>query len=292
MAMIVIQLLINGLALGAIYAMIGLGIALIYRAVQAVNFAQGEFVVLGGFLGITLLTKLNLPIALALVGGVVMTALLGYLFQRLVYLPLSRSSVITVVVATMGVSIFLRDTVRLIWGATPQSFPELLGQRVISIYDLYIVPQNLVVIVVALSLFVLQYFLFEHTFLGKQLQAVAYDKGTAALMGIRVNRLIAFTFIYSSALAALAGILIAPITYIWSTMGSSLVQKAFVSTIVGGFGSVQGAILGGLFVGMVEALAAGFISSVYRDAFAFAVLIIVLIVRPTGFFGEEIVDKA
>jgi branched-chain amino acid transport system permease protein len=288
----VMQLLINGLAMGAIYAMVGLGIALIYRAVQAVNFAQGEFVVLGGFLGITLLQRLNLPIGLALVGGVALTALLGYLFQRLVYVPLSRSAVITVVVATMGVSTFLKDSARLIWGPAPQSFPELLGQRVISIGNLFIVPQHLVILGVALILFLVQYLLFERIFLGKQLQAVAHDKGTAALMGIKVNRMIAFTFMYSSALAALAGILVAPVTYIWASMGSSLVQKAFVATIVGGFGSVPGAIVGGLFVGVVETLSAGFISSIYRDAFAFIVLIIVLVVRPTGFFGEEIVEKA
>lgn len=292
MSAMIIQLIINGLAMGAIYAMIGLGIALIFRAVQAVNFAQGEFVVFGGFLSITMLRTFNMPIWLAIIVGVFLTMMLGYLFQRLVYIPLQKSSVITVVVATMGVSTVLKDTARLIWGASPQSFPELLGSKIISIGELYIVPQNLVILGAALLLFIVQYILFERTFLGKQMQAVAQDKEASALMGIKVNRMIAFTFLYSSGLAALAGVLVAPVTYIWSTMGSGLVQKAFIATILGGFGSVPGAILGGLFVGVVEALCGGFISSVYQDAFAFIILIIVLVVRPMGFFGEETVEKA
>lgn len=292
MSAMIIQLIINGLAMGAIYAMIGLGIALIFRAVQAVNFAQGEFVVFGGFLSITMLRTFNMPIWLAIIVGVFLTMILGYLFQRLVYIPLQKSSVITVVVATMGVSTVLKDTARLIWGASPQSFPELLGSKIISIGELYIVPQNLVILGAALLLFIVQYILFERTFLGKQMQAVAQDKEASALMGIKVNRMIAFTFLYSSGLAALAGVLVAPVTYIWSTMGSGLVQKAFIATILGGFGSVPGAILGGLFVGVVEALCGGFISSVYQDAFAFIILIIVLVVRPMGFFGEETVEKA
>lgn len=292
MSAMIIQLIINGLAMGAIYAMIGLGIALIFRAVQAVNFAQGEFVVFGGFLSITMLRTFNMPVWLAIIVGVFLTMMLGYLFQRLVYIPLQKSSVITVVVATMGVSTVLKDTARLIWGASPQSFPELLGSKIISIGELYIVPQNLVILGAALLLFIVQYILFERTFLGKQMQAVAQDKEASALMGIKVNRMIAFTFLYSSGLAALAGVLVAPVTYIWSTMGSGLVQKAFIATILGGFGSVPGAILGGLFVGVVEALCGGFISSVYQDAFAFIILIIVLVVRPMGFFGEETVEKA
>jgi len=288
----VLQLVINGLAMGAIYAMIGLGIALIFRAVQAVNFAQGEFVVFGGFFAITLFNALNMPVWVSIIGGVLLTAILGYLFQRLVYVPLQKAATITIVVATMGVSIILKDVSRIIWGAVPRSFPELLGSGIIVIGDLYLVPQNLVILCAALILFAVQYILFERTFLGKQMQAVAQDKEAAALMGIKVNRMIAFTFLYSSGLAALAGALIAPITYVWPTMGSGLVQKAFVATILGGFGSVTGAILGGLFVGVIEALCGGFISSVYQDAFAFIVLIIVLIVRPMGFFGEETVEKA
>ncbi|MCL2033096.1 MAG: branched-chain amino acid ABC transporter permease [Oscillospiraceae bacterium] len=286
------QLFINGLAIGAIYAMVGLGIALIFRAVQAVNFAQGEFVVFGGFFAITFFSTIGLPVWLSIICGVLATMIMGYIFQRLVYVPLQRSTSITIVVATMGVSIALTDSSRIIWGAAPRLFPEILGSTVIAIGDLYVVPQNLVILVAALILFITQYILFERTFLGMQMQAVAQDKETAALMGIKVNRMIAITFLYSSGLAAIAGILVAPITYIWSTMGSGLVQKAFVATIVGGFGSVPGAILGGLFVGVVETLCGGFISSTYQDAFAFIILIIVLIVRPMGFFGEETMDKA
>ncbi|MDI6812019.1 MAG: branched-chain amino acid ABC transporter permease [Desulfitobacteriaceae bacterium] len=286
-----IQLLISGLAMGSIYALVALGIVVIANAVNVVNFAQGENVMLGAYVAATLTLTLHLPILAAYVISIILLALYGYIFQKVAYYPLRKKPFITVVVATIGVSMFLKNAARIIWGPQPIYFAGPFGESMIRVGGISINAQNILIIVVTLALVVFQHFFFAKTSLGRQMQATAQDQEAATLMGIKVSRMIAFTFIYSSMLAAAAGVLLAPIFYVSADMGANLGLKAFAASIIGGFGSVPGAILGGLFLGVLEIFAAAYVSSLYKDAFAFIVLILILAFMPRGLFGEKISTK-
>ncbi len=286
-----IQLLISGLAMGSIYALVALGIVVIANAVNVVNFAQGENVMLGAYVAATLTLTLHLPILAAYAISIILLALYGYIFQKVAYYPLRKKPFITVVVATIGVSMFLKNAARIVWGPQPIYFAGPFGESMIRVGGVSINAQNILIIVVTLALVVFQHFFFAKTSLGRQMQATAQDQEAATLMGIKVSRMIAFTFIYSSMLAAAAGVLLAPIFYVSADMGANLGLKAFAASIIGGFGSVPGAILGGLFLGVLEIFAAAYVSSLYKDAFAFIVLILILAFMPRGLFGEKISTK-
>lgn len=286
-----IQLLINGLAMGSIYALVALGVVVIANAVNVVNFAQGENVMLGAYVAATLTLTLHLPVLSAYIISIMLLAIYGYAFQKVAYYPLRKKPFITVVVATIGVSMFLKNAARIIWGPQPLYFPGPFGESTVKIGGLAINPQFLLIIGVTLVLVVFNYFFFAKTSLGRKMQATAQDQEAATLMGIKVSRMIALTFIYSSMLAAAAGVLLAPIFYVSADMGGNLGLKAFAASIIGGFGSVPGAILGGLFLGVLEIFAAAYVSSLYKDAFAFIVLILILAFLPRGLFGEKISTK-
>lgn len=286
-----IQLLISGLAMGSIYALVALGIVVIANAVNVVNFAQGENVMLGAYIAATLTLTLHMPILVAYLISIILLALYGYIFQKVAYYPLRKKPFITVVVATIGVSMFLKNAARIVWGPQPIYFAGPFGESMIRVGGVSINAQNILIIVVTLALVVFQHFFFAKTSLGRQMQATAQDQEAATLMGIKVSRMIAFTFIYSSMLAAAAGVLLAPIFFVSAEMGANLGLKAFAASIIGGFGSVPGAILGGLFLGVLEILAAAYVSSLYKDAFAFIVLILILAFLPRGLFGEKISTK-
>jgi len=288
---VILQLLINGLAMGAIYALVALGIVVIANAVNVVNFAQGENLMLGAFVAATLTLTFKLPILAAYVISVIVLAFYGYVFQRLAYYPLRQKPFITIIISTIGVSMFLKNIARIIWGAQPLYFSGLFGEKSIMIGRFAVNPQHLLILGITGVLFLFQHYFFNRTYLGRKMQATAQDQEAAALMGIKVSRMIAFTFIYSSMLAALAGVLLAPVFYVSADMGGMLGLKAFAASIIGGFGSVPGAILGGLFLGIVEILCAAYVSSLYKDAFAFIVLILVLALLPRGLFGEKISTK-
>jgi branched-chain amino acid transport system permease protein len=286
------QLLATGLAMGSIYALVALGFVLIFNAVNVVNFAQGEFVMVPAFVAVALMTALKLPFLLVYLITLIFMAFFGIVFQRVAYYPLRNRTFLPVIISTIGVSIFLKNAAQLVFGAEPQLMPRPTPPHVLNIAGVFIDPQHVVIIAVTLILLVFQYLFFEKTSLGKKMQATAQDKETARLLGIRVSRMIVITFVYSSILGGAAGILIGPIFYVSKEMGAMLGLKAFCSSIVGGFGSVPGAILGGLFLGVVEVFSSYYISSAYRDAFAFIMLILVLLFRPQGFFGEKIAEKA
>jgi len=186
----------------------------------------------------------------------------------------------------------LKNAAQLVFGAEPLLMARPTSADVLNLAGVFVDPQHVVIIVVTVIMLVFQYVFFEKTTLGKKMQATAQDKEMARLLGIRISRMIVITFVYSSILGAVAGLLIGPIFYVSKEMGAMLGLKAFCSTIVGGFGSVPGAILGGLFLGVVEVISAYYISSAYRDAFAFIILILVLLFRPQGFFGEKVAEKA
>jgi len=287
-----LQMITAGLAMGSIYALVALGFVLIFNAVGVVNFAQGEFVMVPAFVAVWLMSYLNLPFALTCVATVIFMGIFGIIFQRIAYYPLRNRTFLPVVISTIGVGIFLKNGVQNIFGAEPLPMPRPTSSEALNFFGVYVDPQYIVIILCTLALLGFQYFLFEKTKLGKMLQATAQDKQMARLLGIRVTTMIAITFAYSSILGAAAGILVGPIFFVTKEMGAMLGLKAFCSTIVGGFGSVQGAIVGGIFLGVVEVFGAYYVSSAYRDAFAFIILIVVLLIRPQGFFGEKIAEKA
>ena len=287
-----LQMVAAGLAMGSIYALVALGFVLIFNAVNVVNFAQGEFAMVPAFVAVWLMSYLNLSFPMTCVVTVAFMGIFGIIFQRIAYYPLRNRSFLPVIISTIGVGIFLKNGAQLIFGAEPLSMPRPTSATALDIFGVFVDPQYIIIIVCTLALLGLQYFFFEKTKLGKMMQATAQDKQMARLLGIKVATMIAITFAYSSILGAAAGILVGPIFFVTKDMGAMIGLKAFCSTIVGGFGSVPGAILGGLFLGVIEVFAAYYVSSAYRDAFAFIILILVLLLRPQGFFGEKIAEKA
>jgi branched-chain amino acid transport system permease protein len=286
-----LQLLINGLAMGAIYALVALGFVLVSNAVNVVNFSQGEWVMLGAYFAVTATVALHTPLIWAYLISIIGMVLFGWIFQRAVYHPLRNKPFITIVIATIGISLFLKNIARIIWGSQPTTFPSLFGENTFNVVGVHVLPQNLVILAVTLILVVFQEIFFNRTMVGKMMRATAQDREASSLMGIRVNRMILFTFMYSAALTAVAGFLIAPIYFVSADMGGHLALKAFAAAIIGGFNNVRGAIIGGLLLGVLETLGAGYISSVYKDAFTFFILILFLAFRPEGIFRERIADK-
>ncbi|MBU3707988.1 MAG: branched-chain amino acid ABC transporter permease [Burkholderiaceae bacterium] len=286
-----LQVLFQGLALGSIYALVALGFVLIVRAANVVNFAQGDFAMVGAYLMVASLGAL-MPYWLAFIIAILAMGLFGWIFNIAVYYPLRHRSFLPVLISTLGASIFLQNLVLALVGAQPRPMPKLLNFDGISVAGVFLDSQYLAILVVTMVCVVFQYVLFEHTLLGKKLQATSQDKDMARLLGIPVALMITLTFIYSAALGGLAGILVAPILFVSIGMGSIIALKAFAATIVGGFGDIKGAIVGGLLIGIVESFAAFHISVPYKDAYAFLMLFIILIVRPQGLFGEKISEKA
>lgn len=287
-----LQMVVAGLAMGSIYALVALGFVLIFNAVNVVNFAQGEFAMVPAFVAVWPLISLKIPFPLACVITAVFMGAFGILFQRIAYYPLRNRSFLPVIISTIGVGIFLKNGAQLTFGAEPLSMPRPTLPDAVNMLGVLVDPQYIVIIICTLALLGFQYFLFEKTLLGKKMLATAQDKEMARLLGIRVATMIAITFAYSSILGAAAGILVGPIFFVTKDMGAMIGLKAFCSAIVGGFGSIPGAVLGGIFLGVIEVFASYYISSAYRDAFAFMILILVLLLRPQGFFGEKIAEKA
>lgn len=286
-----LQVLFQGLALGSIYALVALGFVLIIRAANVVNFAQGDFAMVGAYLMVAALGAF-LPYWLAFIFAILAMGGIGLLFNYCVYYPLRHRSFLPVLISTLGASIFLQNLILAIAGAQPRPLPKLLSFDGIQVAGVFLDSQYLMILIITIFCVAFQYFFFEHTLLGKKLQATSQDKNMAQLVGIPVALMIAITFIYSAALGGLAGILVAPILFVSIGMGSTVALKAFAATIVGGFGDIKGAIVGGLFIGIVESFAAFYISVPYKDAYAFLMLFAILIMRPQGFFGEKISEKA
>jgi branched-chain amino acid transport system permease protein len=286
------QLLFTGLGVGSIYALVALGFVLIYRATNVVNFAQGDFAMLGAFSMVVLSIDLGWPYWLAILVTVAFMAVFGAIFNLAVYYPLRKRSFLPVIISTIGASILLENGVLASYGPRPQSLQGIFAVPGFSLGQVFFDTQYLVILVVTALLVFLQYLFFERTLIGKKMQAVSQDKEMASLLGIPVAMMIMITFIYSAVLGGIAGILVAPILFVSVGMGSSIALKAFAASIIGGFGDVKGAVVGGLALGVIETFGAAYISVPYKDAFAFLVLFIFLLFRPQGVFGERISDKA
>jgi branched-chain amino acid transport system permease protein len=287
-----LQLLFTGLGVGSIYSLVALGFVLIYRATNAVNFAQGDFAMLGAFSMVILCIDLGLPYWLGIIITLVAMLLFGAIFNLAVYYPLRHRGFQPVIISTIGASILLENGVLAAYGPQPQSLPGFFSAQGFNIGPVFLDSQYLLILGVTIVMVIFQYLFFERTLLGKKMQATSQDKEMASLLGIPVGKMIMLTFIYSAALGGLAGILVAPILFVSVGMGSSIALKAFAASIVGGFGDITGAIVGGLALGVIETFGAAYISVPYKDAFAFIVLIVFLLFRPQGIFGEKVAEKA
>ena len=287
-----LQLLFTGLGVGSIYSLVALGFVLIYRATNAVNFAQGDFAMLGAFSMVILCVNLGLPYWIGIIITLVAMLLFGAIFNLAVYYPLRHRGFQPVIISTIGASILLENGVLAAYGPQPQSLPGFFSAQGFNIGPVFFDSQYLLILCVTIVMVIFQYLFFERTLLGKKMQATSQDKEMASLLGIPVGTMIMLTFIYSAALGGLAGILVAPILFVSVGMGSSIALKAFAASIVGGFGDITGAIVGGLALGVIETFGAAYISVPYKDAFAFIVLIVFLLFRPQGIFGEKVAEKA
>lgn len=284
------QIIASGVAMGCIYALVGLAFILIYNASGGLNFAQGEFVMLGAFAFFTA-TTIQLPYWAAVVVSVGVIGGLGWLFQKFLFYPLKDRSFLYFVIVTIGFSIFARNLALIVWGPNPLKVPPLTSIDVVSFGGVAMSPENIAVIGVTASLLLVQYLLFFHTDLGRKLRATAQNAQTAQLMGIYPRRMIGITFIMSGAIAGFAGVLLAPIFLIDTDMGGAVLLKSFIAVVIGGFGSIPGVVIGGIGIGLIEILTAVYVSSVYKDAICIAILIIFLIAFPRGLLGEAIKER-
>ena len=288
----VLQLLFQGVGIGAVYALVALGFVLIFRATNVVNFAQGEFPMVAAFLMVVFAVDLGWPYWLSFLIALGGMALLGAIFNLGVYYPLRHRTYLPVIISTIGASILLANSTLALYGPQPQVLQGWFDTPGIQAGGVFLDSQYLLIIGVTILLVAFNYWFFEHTLLGKKLQATSQDKEMASLLGISVSTMIMITFVYSALLGGLAGILVAPILFVSIQMGGTIALKAFAATIIGGFGDVTGAIVGGLLLGVIESLAAYHISVPYKDAYAFLALFIFLLFRPSGIFGEKVSEKA
>jgi branched-chain amino acid transport system permease protein len=277
--------------MGCIYALVGLGFILIYNATNGLNFAQGELVMLAAFVFYSVIST-GAPYVVAALITIALMGVAGLLFQWLIFYPLRDRSFLAFIIATIGFSIFARNLALLVWGPYPLRVPSFFTSDVVSIGAVVIAPEYLFIVVVTVVVLIAQHGLFFHTDLGRRLRATAQNAEVAQLMGVRARKMIAITFVLSTMLTGIAGVLLAPIFLVDTDMGLNLILKAFIAVIIGGFGSVPGAVVGGLILGLLEIVVAVFISSVYKDAISFGVLILFLIAFPQGIFGERIAERA
>ncbi|MBN9461743.1 MAG: branched-chain amino acid ABC transporter permease [Burkholderiales bacterium] len=285
-----LQFLAGGLTIGAIYALVALGFSIIYNASHVINFAQGEFVMIGGMSAVSFIGT-GLPMPLAIVGAVVAAGAVGLLLEWLAVGRARKADVVTLIIITIGASIFLRGLAQLIWDKSIHALPALSGDHPIALFGATVLPQSLWVLGVTVVVVIILSWFFNRTLLGKAMLATSYNRLAAQLVGIEVRQVLLASFGLAAALGAIAGVLIAPITFTSYDIGIMLGLKGFAAAILGGLGSFPGAILGGLLLGLLENLGAGYVSSAYKDVIAFALILAVLFIRPDGILGARKSDR-
>ncbi|OUW04691.1 MAG: branched-chain amino acid ABC transporter permease [Betaproteobacteria bacterium TMED156] len=304
------QQIINGLILGSVYSLVALGYTMVYGILQLINFAHGEVLMFGAMVSLTVISFLQIffpgmpgeyLLIFALFTAVPVCAILAATIERVAYRPLRKAPRLAPLITAIGISIILQTIAMIIWSPNPRVFPDLLNIETIEIFGAFISPkQILIIITAAFSMILLMFFVMKTNF-GRAMRAVSENPEMASLMGISVNKIITMTFMIGASLAAIAGILVAlNYNYVHFTMGFILGLKAFTAAVLGGIGNLAGAVLGGLLLGLIESLGAGymgtltggFLGSHYQDVLSFGVLILVLIIRPSGILGERVADRA
>lgn len=285
-----LQYLVAGCTVGAIYALVAIGFSVIYNATRIVNFAQGEFVMLGGMSTIFLM-QLAMPLWLAASLAIAVVSCVGICLERVTIRLTRDASVLMLIVVTIGAAITFRGIAQVVWDRNFHSLPAFSGTDALVVFGASISPQSLWVVGISLLVVLLLHLFFRRTLWGKAMRAVAVDRDAARLSGIKVNRVMAMAFALAGGLGAIGGILIAPISLMHFEVGIMLGLKGFAAAMLGGLGSFPGAIVGGLILGLGETLAAGYLTSSYKDALAFLVILLVLALLPTGILGEKAVER-
>ncbi len=285
-----LQFVFSGLTVGATYALAALGFTLIYSASGVINFAQGEFIMLGGMSAV-MLTQVGVPLALAIVLAIALTSAIGILVEKLAIEPAGDADVGTLIIITIGASLTLRGLVQVLLGKGTHALAPFSGDAPIALLGATLLPQSLWAIGLTLVIVVVLAWFFDRTRTGKAMLATAFDKLAAQLVGINTRFILMLSFGLSAALGSTGGILVAPITYTSYDVGILLGLKGFVAATLGGLGSGAGAIAGGLLLGLAEALTAGYISSAYKDATPFVLILLVLFLMPQGLFGKKTTDR-
>ncbi len=292
--MIFISNLISGIRLGSIYAIIALGYTMVYGIAKMLNFAHGDVIMIGAYSAFVALYRANLPLPIALIISIIICTLLGVIIERLAYKPLRQASSLAVLITAIGVSYFLQNLALLIWGSAAKIFPTILDYGSINLFNdqLKLSYQMLITITVCIVIMILLNLFIKKTKIGKAMRACSEDKEAAALMGINVDNIISLTFAIGSGLAAIAALLLcAAYPTVTPTLGSMPGIKAFTAAVIGGIGSIPGALLGGLLLGVIEIIVKAYGLSELTDAIAFGVLILVLLFKPTGLLGKKVKEK-
>lgn len=282
---VLVQQLFNGLTIGSIYSLVALGLTLVYGILHIPNFAHGALYMMGGYITYTMMSVAGVHYWIAIFVSVIVVGLLGVLMERLVFHPLREAPPIHDKIAAIGVLLFLESLAQLIWGADYQSMPSPYGQ-VVNLFGLTVTLQRILIIVAAVLAMILLTLFLKKTFTGATIIAMSQDREGAHLVGINTSRVAMLTFMISGGLAAIAASLSSPINLVFPGMGHLVILKAFVIIILGGMGSIPGAILGGYILGFSESLGATYISNDYKDIIAFVLLVIILTVKPTGLFAR------
>ena len=285
-----LQFLFSGVTVGATYALAALGFTLIYNASNVINFAQGEFIMLGGMLAV-LFTQAGLPLPAALLLAVLVPAVVGVLIEKLAIEPVKGAETVTLIIITIGASLVIRGLVAVFLGKNTHSLPPFSGDAPIEILGATLLPQSLWVLGVTALVVVALWYFFNRTLQGKAMLATSVNRLAAELVGINTGWVLFMSFAMSAALGALGGILLTPITMTSYDVGIMLGLKGFVAAVLGGLGNGLGAVVGGLLVGILEAMGAGYISSAYKDAIPFVLILFILFFMPRGLFGGKSTDR-
>lgn len=286
-----LQQLVQGLALGSIYGLIAIGYVLIYNTWGVLNFAQGDMVMVGAFTALIAYTYIGLPMWLAIPAAVLMCIVIGYLIELCAFRPLINAENQRRLIATIGVGIFLRNLIQIIFGADAFSFPSIFGNKAINIGGLMVVPQDIWNTVIGILLAVLLMLFLKKTRIGKAMRATAQDREAARLMGVNVRQCMSLTFVLSSAIGGFAGILLSPKYFVIASLGLTFGNKGFAAALFGGIASNAGSMVGGITLGILESLAATYGSSTWQTAIAFLILFLTLVVKPSGIMGKKDIRK-
>lgn len=291
---LILQQLINGISLGSIYALIALGYTMVYGIINLINFAHGEVYMVGAYVGFALTTFLGLGFIPSLLISMLACSLLGMVIEKVAYKPIRKSTRIAALITAISVSMFLQYTMMYFVSPQTRTFPEVLKNKRLSFFNGNVIvdSKNIYIIAITVLLMVLLQYIVHKTKLGKAMRAVSLDKEAAELMGVNVNKIISYTFAIGSALAGAAGVLVG-VYYntINPLMGTTPGLKAFVAAVLGGIGIIPGAVFGGFFLGMTETVVSAYGGSIFKDAVAFAILILVLLIKPNGLLGKTTKEK-
>ena len=289
---ILIQCIVNGITLGAVYTIMALSYTILFGTLRIANFAQGDIYMIGMLLGYTFYVSAKMPFVVGLILAIVITVMVLLVIERAVYRPILKVSSMYLFIATIGMATFLRNAAQLVFGSESYSFPHLLGSKPWQITEnISIIPQNVIIIGVCLILVAALVLFMRKTKTGLAMSAVSMNPFAASLMGVNYSKITTITYAISASMAAIAGVFTAPMYNVSTTVGATLGLKALIAAVMGGFGNSVGAILGGMILGLVEALGSTYISSAYKDAFAFILLIAILFLRPQGILGRKSISK-